>query len=122
MVDDAIKWIANILKDNELFVVFSDHGMSNDKIESHGGFEPEQWAAFYFAYSKSKPFTYEQRIKEITSADLGAITSTLINTTPPYMNLGIYEQGIAHEYTTPDRNLDQIKTLVERLHNASHID
>ena len=110
------------LGDNTLFVVYSDHGMSNDKYESHGAAEPEQRAAFYFAYSTTKPFVNEQVINKTNSSDLTAITSTLINTNTPYMNLGIYEQGIAHEHTSKSKNLEQIKTLVDRLHNDGHID
>ena len=38
------------------------------------------------------------------------------------MNLGIYEQGISHDHMSKLKNLEQIKTLVERLHQDGHID
>ena len=57
-----MKRIADTLDENTLFVVYSDHGMSNDKYESHGGTDPEQRAAFFFAYSTTKRFANEQVI------------------------------------------------------------
>ncbi len=91
IIDQHIKRIVEWLGENTLFILHSDHGMSCNKYESHGGPIPEHRAAFFYAYSTTKPFVNEQVVNEISSADLAATMSTLINVNPPYMNLGIYE-------------------------------
>ena len=65
IVDEHIKRIVESLGENTLFILHSDHGMSCDKFESHGGPIPEHRAAFFYAYSTTKPFVNEQVVKDI---------------------------------------------------------
>ena len=65
IVDEHMKRIAKTLGENTLFIVQSDHGMSCDKYESHGGTDPEHRATFFFAYSTTKPFVNEQVLKDM---------------------------------------------------------
>ena len=65
IVDEHIKRIVEWLGENTLFILHSDHGISSNKYESHGGPIPEHRAAFFYAYSTTKPFVNEQVVKDI---------------------------------------------------------
>ena len=46
----------------------------------------------------------------------------MLSIPPPFMNLGVYEQGAAFHSTDPYENIEQIKTYVRKLRKDGYID
>ena len=59
MMDDILPECVEHLGDNDLLVVFGDHGMTDHRLDSHGGASLDARSTFMFAYSTGQEFTYQ---------------------------------------------------------------
>ena len=121
-VEEMFETAISKLKDEDLLVIFSDHGLLDADIYAHGGSQEEARAAFFFAYSKSIEFQYEQVNSLISSSDVAAVFSGLLNIPPPFMSLGTYEQGVIHGEHMHEYNIGQLKSYAQKLKDEGHID
>lgn len=111
---DLNKVITNVTKDlgeNDLLLVFGDHGMKEDG--GHGGGSLEETNSALFAFSKSNVFY--KNIDIVNQIDLVPTLSVLLGVPIPYQNLGTIIPTFFNDSQAYELNRNQINRYMQHL-------